>query len=232
MRFRVLQKEFAAAAWSSRAELDDFAQRATGVDGGDLARLVPLLLHGSPGGKEARRNRIQAFILLADGVRDGRLFAPLFKACRTGDEALRRQAAGTALPDALIEDVVARLRSKGIRVHTVSWLGLPGETRETALRTVELVARLRPDHAFCFTVHDDPEAATTPALQRLAWLVPYVSQAPRLAPLVTRAMDQPGDALYQRLFLLQHDLGFIRSGELPAFDIARIAARMSRKRAG
>jgi len=90
LRFRVLQKEFAAAAWSSRAELDDFAQRATGVDGGDLARLVPLLLHGSPGGKEARRNRIQAFILLADGVRDGRLFAPLFKACRTGDEALRR----------------------------------------------------------------------------------------------------------------------------------------------
>ncbi len=150
----------------------------------------------------------------------------------SGDEALRRQAAGTALPDALIEDVVARLRSKGIRVHTVSWLGLPGETRETALRTVELVARLRPDHAFCFTVHDDPEASTTPALQRLAWLVPYVSQAPRLAPLVTRAMDQPGDALYQRLFLLQHDLGFIRSGELPAFDIARIAARMSRKRAG
>ena len=90
LRFRALQKEFAAATWDNRAALDDFAQRARGADGGDLARLVPLLAAGTPGGKEARRNRIQAFILLCDGVRDGRIFAPLFKLCRIGDEALRR----------------------------------------------------------------------------------------------------------------------------------------------
>lgn len=150
----------------------------------------------------------------------------------SGDEQLRRAATGTAIPDAQIEAVVARLRERGIRVHTVSWLGLPGETRETALRTVDLVSRLEPDHAFCFTVSDDPGAATTPSLQRLAWLVPLLARSPRLAAVVTRAMDRPGDALYQRLFLLQHDLGFIRSGELPALDIAKIAARMSRARAG
>ena len=90
MRFRALQKEFSAAAWETRAELDDFAQRAGRVDGGDMARLVPLLAPGSAGGKEDRRNRIQAFILLSDGLRDGRVFAPLFKLCRTADEALRR----------------------------------------------------------------------------------------------------------------------------------------------
>ena len=150
----------------------------------------------------------------------------------SGDPDLRRAATGTAIPDGQIEGVVARLRERGIRVHAVSWLGLPGETAETAQRTVDLIARLRPDHAFCFTLWDDPGAATTPALQRLAWLVPYVARAPWLAGAVARAMDRPGDALYRRLFLLQHDLGFIASGELPALDIARIGLRMSRARAG
>lgn len=150
----------------------------------------------------------------------------------SGDPELRRAAAGTAIPDGQIEGVVERLRARGIRVHLVSFLGLPGETPETALRTVDLVAALRPDHAFCFTLWDDPEAATTPALQRLAWLVPFVARAPWLASSIANAMDRPGDALYSRLFQLQHDLGFLRSGELPAFDIARIAARMSRARAG
>ncbi len=150
----------------------------------------------------------------------------------SGDPQLRRAAMGTTVSDPEIEAVVERLRSHGIRVHTVGWLGLPGETRETAMRTVELVARLRPDHAFCFTVADEPGSASTPELRRLAWLVPHAGRAPALAGLVARALDGPGDALYQRLFLLQHDLGFIRSGELPPWDILRIGTRMSRARAG
>ena len=150
----------------------------------------------------------------------------------SGDPALRQAAAGTAIGDDLIEAVTQQLRDRGIRVHTVSFLGLPGETADTARRTVDLVARLRPDHAFCFTVWDDPGAHTSPALQRLAWLVPLVARAPWLAGLVASAMDTPGDAVYRRLFQVQHDLGFLRSGELPLTDIARIASRMSRARAG
>ena len=89
LRFRALSKEFTAARWRNRAELDDFAERALGTDIADLAKLVPTL---SAQGvtRETRRNRLQAFILLTDGQRDGRLFGPLFKLCRSDDDAARR----------------------------------------------------------------------------------------------------------------------------------------------
>ncbi len=90
LRFRSLQKEFAAAAWANRAELDDFAGRAAHADGGDLAKLVPLLAPANGVTAEQRRNRLRAFILLAEGKRDPRLFPPLFKLTRDGDEAVRR----------------------------------------------------------------------------------------------------------------------------------------------
>ncbi len=89
LRYRALSKEFTAARWRNRAELDDFAERASGADVGDLAKLVPLL---SAQGvtRDTRRNRLQAFILLTDKARDGRLFGPLFKLCKTDDDAARR----------------------------------------------------------------------------------------------------------------------------------------------
>ena len=152
-------------------------------------------------------------------------------AVESGDPDLRRDVAGTEIPDGQVEAAVARLRERGLRVHTVSFLGVPGETPETAARTVELLARLRPDHAFCFTVWDDPEAATTPELQRLAWLVPYAARVPALSRAVLSAMAKPADGLFQRLFQIQHDLGFVRSGELPVTDMAWMLARMSRRRA-
>lgn len=149
----------------------------------------------------------------------------------SGDETLREQAAGTAVPDAQIEAVVARLRERGIRVHTTSFLGLPGETAESAARTVELVARLRPDHAFCFTVWEAQTVHSTPEMQRLAWLVPYVARAPFLRKPIVSAMAKPADAIYRRLFRLQHDVGFVRSGELRPWEMARMVACMSRDRA-
>ncbi|MCO4770129.1 MAG: radical SAM protein [Deltaproteobacteria bacterium] len=148
----------------------------------------------------------------------------------SGDPELRQQVAGTAIPDEQVEAVVARLRERGIRVQTVSFLGVPGETPDSAVRTVELVARLRPDHAFCFTLWDDPDAVTSPELQRLAWLVPYAAQMPWLEKAVVSAMSQTADGLFERLFRLQHDVGFVRSGELPLGDMTRMALRMSRTR--
>lgn len=148
----------------------------------------------------------------------------------SGDPELRAQIAGTAVPDEQITAVVARLRERGIRVHTVSFLGVPGETEESAAKTVALIGALRPDHAFCHTVWDDPEAATTPELTRLAWLVPYVARAPFLGRSVLSAMSKPADGLYRRLFQIQHDVGFVTSKELPALDMARMVAGMSRAR--
>ena len=150
----------------------------------------------------------------------------------SGDPGLRRQLAGTAIADEQIEAVVERLRGHGITVHTVSFLGVPGETIETALRTVDLLARLRPDHASCFpTWAGDSEAALSPQVERLALLAPLVARSPRLAARVRRAVEAPRDGLYRRLFQLQHDVGFLRSGELPAGDIARIVFGMRAGRA-
>ncbi|MCP4869828.1 MAG: PilT/PilU family type 4a pilus ATPase [Proteobacteria bacterium] len=90
LRFRPLQKEFSAAAWRNRAQLDDFVERAAAADAGDLAKLVPLLANLAGVTRDQRRNRIQAFILLTDGKTDARLFPPLFKLTKEGDEAVRR----------------------------------------------------------------------------------------------------------------------------------------------
>ena len=90
LRFRSLHKEFSAAAWRNRAELDDFVERAADADAGDLAKLVPLLANLPGVTREQRRNRIQAFLLLVEGNGDVRLFPPLFKLTRDGDEAVRR----------------------------------------------------------------------------------------------------------------------------------------------
>jgi hypothetical protein len=149
----------------------------------------------------------------------------------SGDPALRASVAGAPIPDEQVVEAATRLRERGIRVHTTSFLGLPGETEDSARRTVELVAKLRPDHAFCMTVWDDPEATTTPFLTRLAWLVPYVARAPLLAGAILSASRRPADPLFERLFQIQHDVGFVRSGELGPLSIAHIAASMSRTRA-
>jgi len=149
----------------------------------------------------------------------------------SGDEALRQKVAGTFIPDSQIEAVVAQLRERNIRVHTTSFLGLPGESVESATRTVDLIARLRPDHAFCFTVWEAEAVYSTPEQQRLAWLVPYVARAPFLRNAIMSAMAKPADGIYKRLFQLQHDLGFVHSGELRPWDMARMVAGMSRDRA-
>lgn len=148
----------------------------------------------------------------------------------SGDPGLRSEIAGTAIPDEQVEAVVARLKERGVRVHTVSFVGLPGETEETAARTLDLVARIRPDHAFCFTVHPADGTDVTPSMQRLAWLVPYVARLPLLRGAVHKAVDTPADGLFRRLFQIQHDVGFVRSGELPLPDVTRVALAMSRDR--
>jgi len=90
LRFRSLLKEFSAAGWRNRAERDDFAARSADADGADLAKLVPLLANLPGVTRDQRRNRLQAFILLTEGKSDQRLFAPLFKLTREGEEASRR----------------------------------------------------------------------------------------------------------------------------------------------
>ncbi len=148
----------------------------------------------------------------------------------SGDAELRRDLAGTAIPDEQVEAVVARLKERNLRVHTVSYLGVPGETLDTAARTVQLIAHLKPDHAFCFTVWDDDDAVVSPELQRLAWLVPFVARAPMLENAILTAMGRSADPLFSTLFQIHHDVGFVRSGELPMLDMARMALQMSRSR--
>jgi len=69
----------------------------------------------------------------------------------SGDEELRRRALGRTMSNELLVQVIERLHAAGIRVFAYNMVGLPGETRATALLTPKLNAQARVDDA-CVSV--------------------------------------------------------------------------------
>lgn len=69
----------------------------------------------------------------------------------SGDEELRHRALGRTMSNELLVQVNERLHAAGIRVFAYNMVGLPGETRATALLTPKLNARAHADDA-CISV--------------------------------------------------------------------------------
>jgi len=145
-----------------------------------------------------------------------------------GDEALRERLVGEPLPDARLLAAAEACKASGIRVQTISFLGVPGETRETAVRTLDLNLEIDPQHAFAIVCHASEHLG--PEATRLQSLLPLVVDAPFLRSAAVSAIDRPRDGLYRSVFQLHHDASFIGSGELAPVDVLRIAAGMSRRR--
>ncbi|MHB8070525.1 MAG: B12-binding domain-containing radical SAM protein [Candidatus Cryosericum sp.] len=69
----------------------------------------------------------------------------------SGYEELRRRALGRTMSNELLVQVIERLHTAGMRVFAYNMVGLPGETRATALLTPKLNAQARVDDA-CISV--------------------------------------------------------------------------------
>ncbi|MFZ2414331.1 MAG: radical SAM protein, partial [Candidatus Cryosericum sp.] len=69
----------------------------------------------------------------------------------SGDEELRRRALGRTMSNELLGQVNERLHAAGIRIFAYNMVGLPGETRATALLTPKLNAQAHTDDA-CISV--------------------------------------------------------------------------------
>ncbi len=144
----------------------------------------------------------------------------------SGDPGLREQVVGKAVSDDDVRAAVDGLKQRGIGVQTVAFLGLPAETPETAAATLAMSVALRPAHAHALLMADEPGAALFPECEALWRLLPVAARFPFLESAVRGAADKPRDALYERLFQWNHDLGFLASGEMGPMDIARMALGM------
>lgn len=148
----------------------------------------------------------------------------------SGDADLRSAALGVEVRDDAVRAAVARLRGHGVPFHTINFLGLPGETLETATATLDLNLELRPSHAFAILLADEEGASMRPEFARLQALLPLVVEAPALRGLAMSALEKKGDAAYRALFQLHHDVSFMSGTELTRPDVLRIVAGMWRGR--
>jgi len=149
----------------------------------------------------------------------------------SGDEGLRANVVGQPLPDSLILDVADRLRHRGIQIHTVTFLGLPGETEDTALRALELNRQIRPAHAFAVP-YVGPDASYPVPVRRLRALLPALVHLPLLARGARQLIAQPWDDKYASVFQIHHDLSTLLSGDLGRREVLRIASAMRGGRGG
>ena len=152
------------------------------------------------------------------------------KLVESGDAEIRRAISGVEISNEEILSVSQGLRDRGVGLQTITFLGYPGETSESALRSLDLNIELRPDHAFAILVRLPRGAQQPTNLQRLQLLFHLVSRQPALRGIVERALRSGNTAVLEHLFQFHHDASFLRSGELAAKDILGIALRMRRHR--
>ncbi len=139
-----------------------------------------------------------------------------------GSGALREEAAGRSMPESLVEKAADRIKKAGIRLHTRTFVGHEGETEDDRQAALALNQRLSPDYAFAMPMHG--AGGPTEEALRLALLFPLAVRSPRS----TALLQGRATGLLKRVFQTHHDLGFVTSGELGLWDIARIGASMRR----
>ena len=142
-----------------------------------------------------------------------------------GDEELRRRVVGASASDDRIRELVRELRGLGIAVQTVSFVGLPGESVEQGLTTLDLLIGLAPCHAFALPYRDG-DALPEAGLTRLRRILPLVVQQPRLRTLVDGALQRPMDGVWASLHQVHYDLSSIGFGDLSPAEVIRIALKM------
>ena len=128
----------------------------------------------------------------------------------SGDEELRRRALGRTMSNELLVQVNERLHAAGIRVFAYNMVGLPGETRATALLTPKLNAQAQADDA-CVSVFS-----------------PYPSTVLYDVSIKDRSIAEPID--YSRLTFLDQP-GF-RTGEVAFMALSFNALRRWYRRHG
>lgn len=193
---------------------------------------------GSKGWLDAFLNRYRREIglpfscLARPDLLDGRIEAlasagcDLVKLCiECGDEELRARVVRTHLTDRQILETCRQLDRLDVRYHTVSIVGLPGETAEQALRTLDFNLELAPVHAFALP-YLDGQAPHDPALGRIRRLLPLVVDLPKLRELVPGALGRTMDGVLATLYQLHYDATSLRFGDLSPKETLRIAARM------
>lgn len=142
-----------------------------------------------------------------------------------GDEGLRRRVARTPVSDEQLRETVAELRRAGIRVHAVCLVGLPGESLDQALCTLDLATALKPDRAYALPFRDGTDGGD-PAFGRLASVLPLVVRFPRLREFVPGALGRRMDGALAALHQVHHDAASLGSFDLGPMEILHVAARM------
>jgi radical SAM superfamily enzyme YgiQ (UPF0313 family) len=77
-------------------------------------------------------------------------------AVECGDEKYRKEVLRRDVKNAELIDAANRARKYGIRFATMNMMGLPGETFEQALKTLDLNILLKPMYANCYVYHPYP----------------------------------------------------------------------------
>jgi len=77
-------------------------------------------------------------------------------AVECGDEDYRREVLKRDVKNEELIDAANRARKYGIRFATMNMLGLPGETFEQSLKTLDLNIQLKPMYANCYVYHPYP----------------------------------------------------------------------------
>lgn len=148
----------------------------------------------------------------------------------SGDPQIRRAITGITITDDDIFEVARGLRERDISLHTITFLGYPGEQTESALRSLDLNAALEPDHAFGILVRLADGEPQSEEIRRLQLLFPLAAGRPALRGLVESAIHSGNTTVLRKLFQAHHDAAFLTSGELGTRDILGIALGMKRSR--
>jgi anaerobic magnesium-protoporphyrin IX monomethyl ester cyclase len=72
----------------------------------------------------------------------------IFFGVEAGDQALRGKILNKYIPDQAIINAANNLRNNKVKFGTYNMFGVPGETLETAIATVKLNAKIRPDYPY------------------------------------------------------------------------------------
>jgi anaerobic magnesium-protoporphyrin IX monomethyl ester cyclase len=91
-------------------------------------------------------------------------------AIESGNEELRNKVLGKRISNKQIEDAAAMLKRHGIKFATYNIIGIPGETVENALETVEINIRIKTDYPRCSFLTPYPGTKIADYAKRMGYI--------------------------------------------------------------